>query len=302
VDKAAICSGESGVASITIRSAATSVLPNRQIRFDVVQGAYNFLVDQNGTVAAKTITIVTDQNGKADAVIRIDAGVPSQSALIRATDVVSGNRVDSAFSIVQAINGSAILSVFPSAYTAAGKYKGECPGTSGDYLVYGGTPPYSVRSSLPNAVPLSVGGVTADPVIVPRSGASFTASSFPSSSCGDYSSVIVITDAAGRNASVTYNITAGTEDRPALPALSISPATVTFTATSGNCNTRSAKFNVVGGSGSGVFSVSAGTISGSGQWAGSVSLPLNAGESATVTYLDASAGKLVTAEIKCVAP
>ena len=78
----AICSGESGVASITVRSANTSVLPNRQIRFDVVQGAFSFVVDQAGTVTAKTITVITDQNGKADAVIRMDPGVASQAALI----------------------------------------------------------------------------------------------------------------------------------------------------------------------------------------------------------------------------
>jgi len=319
LDKAAICSGESGVASITIRSSATSVLPNRQIRFDVVQGAYNFLVDQNGTIAAKTITIVTDQNGKADAVVRMDAGVPSQSALIRATDVISGNRVDSAFSIVQAINGSAILSIFPSTYTASGKYKNECPGTAGDYLVYGGTPPYSIRSSLPNAIPLSVGGITSDPVIVTRSGGSFTASSFESSSCGDYSSSIVITDAAGRNASVTYIVKAGTEDRPAaapLPTLEIVPKTVAFTAqplVNGNCDARAVKFSVIGGSGSGAYSTSAGAISATGQWWGNTAvaptpvpapanrgLTLLGGETATIAYLDATAGKLVTAEIKCV--
>lgn len=318
LDKAAICSGESGVASITIRSSATSVLPNRQIRFDVVQGAYNFLVDQNGTIAAKTITIVTDQNGKADAVVRMDAGVPSQSALIRATDVISGNRVDSAFSIVQAINGSAILSIFPSTYTASGKYKNECPGTAGDYLVYGGTPPYSIRSSLPNAIPLSVGGITSDPVIVTRSGGSFTASSFESSSCGDYSSSIVITDAAGRNASVTYIVKAGTEERPTvtLPALEIVPKTVAFTAqplVNGNCDARAVKFSVIGGSGSGAYSTSAGAISATGQWWGNTAvaptpvpapanrgLTLLGGETATIAYLDATAGKLVTAEIKCV--
>jgi hypothetical protein len=281
------------------------VLPNRQIRFDVVQGAYNFLVDQNGTIAAKTITIVTDQNGKADAVVRMDAGVPSQSALIRATDVISGNRVDSAFSIVQAINGSAILSIFPSTYTASGKYKNECPGTAGDYLVYGGTPPYSIRSSLPNAIPLSVGGITSDPVIVTRSGGSFTASSFESSSCGDYSSSIVITDAAGRNASVTYIVKAGTEDRPTvtLPALEIVPKTVTFTADASNiCSARSAKFSVIGGSGSGTYSATAGTITAAGLWNSTVALPLQGGETATIAYIDATAGKLVSAEIKCVIP
>ena len=38
LDKAAICSGESGLASITVRSTNTAVLPNRQVRFDVEIG------------------------------------------------------------------------------------------------------------------------------------------------------------------------------------------------------------------------------------------------------------------------
>jgi hypothetical protein len=303
VDKAAICSGESGVASITIRSAATSVLPNRQIRFDVVQGAYNFLVDQNGTIAAKTITIVTDQNGKADAVVRIDAGVPSQSALIRATDVTSGNRVDSAFSIVQAIGGSAVLSVVPNKYEATGYYENECPGTSGNFLVFGGSAPYSIRSALPNAVGLSVGGITSDPVTVAQSGGSFTATSYASSGCGGFEAQIAITDAAGRVTTVSYTTKPGTNKRET-PGPSLSPPSATITASAGTCDTQQRTF----------------TSSGSAPFTWSVSDALKvdlapAGNKAVVTGKAAflvgqtvvvavtdKDSKPATAEVKCVAP
>ena len=101
-----------------------------------------------------------------------------------------------------------------------------------------------------------------------------------------------------------------------LPALEIVPKTVAFTAqplVNGNCDARAVKFSVIGGSGSGAYSTSAGAISATGQWWGNTAvaptpvpapanrgLTLLGGETATIAYLDATAGKLVTAEIKCV--
>ena len=233
VDRAAICSGESGVASITVRSANTSVLPNRQIRFDVVQGAFNFVVDQAGTVTAKTLTIVTDQNGKADAVIRIDAGVPSQAALIRATDLTSGNRVDGAFTIVQAINGSSILSVLPATYAGSGGFTGECLEFSGDYVIYGGTAPYTITNGLPNAGTLSTATNSGQVISVAAQGGIFRFTSFSiASGCGGFTVPITIADAAGKITSVTFAVTAGTATRVVVPAV-LSPAAVAFRANIG---------------------------------------------------------------------
>lgn len=232
LDRAAICSGETGVASITVRS-AVSVLPNRQVRFEVVQGAFNFVVDQSGVVFAKTITVVTDQNGKADVVIRTDAGVPSQAALIRATDLTSGNRVDGAFTIVQAISGSAILSVLPSTYSGSGGLVRECLAFSGDYVIYGGTAPYTITNGLPNAGTLSTTTSSGQVISVAIQGGIFRFTSFAvADGCGGFTVPITIADAAGRVTSVTFAVAAGTAPRVVIPAV-LSPASVSFTANLG---------------------------------------------------------------------
>ncbi len=232
VDKAAICSGESGVASITVRAANTSVLPNRQIRFEVVQGAYSFLVDQAGVVTAKTLTVTTDQNGKADVAMRMDSGVPSQAALIRATDLTSGNRVDGAFTIVQAINGASVLSVVPATYTGGGGFAQQCLSFAGDYVVYGGTAPYTITHGLPNAGALSVAsGASGQRITVTSQGGIFRFTSFGvDSGCGGFTVPITIADASGRIITVQFVVTAGTAARA--PAV-FSPKAVSFTANLG---------------------------------------------------------------------
>lgn len=228
VNQAAICSSESGVVSVTLRSNATSVLANRQVRFDVIQGAYNFVIDQAGTVLAKTVTILTDQNGKADAVIRMDAGAPSQAALIRATDTTSGNRVDSSFTIVQAINGTAVLSVVPKEWIATGFFAAECPGGSGDYIIYGGRAPYTITNNLPNAFTLSSGGVSSSTsVTVAQSGGRFTASHVYSQNCVGYDATFVITDASGLATTAAYSVKPGSAART---ATTIAPTAVTLNA------------------------------------------------------------------------
>jgi hypothetical protein len=189
-------------------------------------------------------------------------------------------------------------------YAAKGFYLNECPATSGDFLVYGGTAPYTARSALPNAVFLSVDGATGDPVTISQAGGSFRASTSYSSNCGDYSASIVVTDATGRIVTVTYAITAGTNARPAPPDLALRPDQVDFKAVGPNCNNRTVTFTAVGGSGSGTYSTSKGTIVGgklttsTATATGDTAFPV--GESITVSYVDATLGKLVSAKVNCV--
>ena len=230
LNQAAICSGESGVASITVRS-TLSVLPNRQVRFEVVTGAFNFVVDQSGAVLAKTITVVTDQNGKADVVIRTDAGVPSQAALIRATDLTSGNRVDGAFTIVQATSGAATLSVVPPSYSGGGGFVQQCLSISGDYVIYGGTAPYTVTNGLPNTGILTSGTSSGQVITVSTQGGIFRFTSNPvADGCANFTVPLTIADATGRITTATFTVTAGLNPRVAAV---FSPATVAFIANVG---------------------------------------------------------------------
>ncbi len=234
IDKAAICSGESGLAALTISSNATSILPNRQVRFDVVQGAYNFVIDLAGTVVAKTVTVVTDQNGRANVVIRTDAAAASQVALIRATDVVSGNRVDASFTIVQAVNGVGVLSVVPPNWTVTGNFVDECAPSANDYVIYGGSGPYTVSNTLPANITLVANGVSSSTsVIVPQAGGRFTAIAGYMSPCVGFEARFIITDATGRAVTATYTAKPGTKPRA---ATKISPAAITVTARDGACS------------------------------------------------------------------
>jgi hypothetical protein len=300
----AVCTGETATAKVTVRAANTSVIPNRQVRFDVVFGNFQFVTDANGANPSNTVTLVTDQNGVASALIKTADGVPSQAAAIRVTDLVTGNRVDTTFSIVQKINGTEVLSVVPGAgYVGKAFFKGECGGTTGDFLVYGGRPPYTARSSLPNAVRLSVGGVVSDPVVIPASGGSFRAST-TLSACVGYKAQIVVTDSAGLTFTVSYEEQEGSNERPAPPdptTLVISPKTVNL-----NCTpSRTVAFSIAGGVGPFVLRTSrpaATSVSGTTVTLspGTAAAPetLNSGDVITVEVTDSKSNQ-VTATITC---
>ena len=315
VNQAAICTSESGLASVTLRSNATSVLANRQVRFDVIQGAYNFVINQAGTIVAKTITVLTDQNGKADTVVRMDAGAPSQAALIRATDTTSGNRVDSSFTIVQATNGTAVLSVVPSLWTATGFFKDECPGGSGDYIIYGGRAPYTITNNLPNAFALTSAGVSSSTsVTVAQSGGRFTASHSYSPACTGYQATFVITDTSGLATTAGYTVIAGSKERV---ATTIAPTGVTLNATGktpavvgppaipanpGTCAGRTVNFTAASGVGPLNYSLSVppsvATFAPTGAGITVNVINLVGGEIITIIASD-STNKLSTATITC---
>ena len=306
---ASICSGETATASILLRGANTLPLPNRQVRFDVLQGPYNFVLDQAGTILAKTATVVTDQNGSAIVTVKADNVIPSQAVLIRATDLTSGNRVDGTFTIIELTNGSAVLSVVPQKYTVKGVYKNECPSSTADYVIYGGTPPYTVTTGLPVFMTLSVPGSSGQTVIVNRSAGIFTASNGAAATCGAYSAPLTITDTAGRTITASYDVEPGTQDRPVVTpdALKITPAAVALITAQPACAPGSVNFTVTGGTpayrpGASQPGFTA-TFAADGQtltlaWAGATTFAV--GSSVNAIVLD-SAGKVVTATVSCTA-
>lgn len=300
-----VCSGDTASVSTLVRNAGATPVAGRQVRFDVVQGAFAFSLSSAGATTAPSTTVVTDANGVANAVIKVVEGVTSQVAIIRATDTVTGNRVDTVFTIVQQIDGQAVLSVVPKeGYVGQAFYKGECGGTSGDFLVYGGNPPYTARSSLPNAVQLSYRGVIADPVTIPTAGDRFRASTVFSLNCTGFKAQIVVTDATGRNFIVSYEEKEGANDRPVAPppdALTITPTAVTLVASGGNCGGRSILFRPAGGVTPYTLASSEpsrGTFSGTTL---TTTASFTAGSQIVVSVLD-GAGKIASANVSCVNP
>ncbi len=211
----AMCSGETATASLTIKGANALPIQNRQVRFDALQGPYSFALDQAATVFAKTITVLTDQNGQALVTIRSDAGVATQVSLVRGTDLVSGNRVDASFTILQSTSGTAAFSVSPIKSSITGYYVNTCGSGSTSYVIYGGTAPYTVFANSLSIVTLEVGGTTrGQSVIVPRSGGSFEAISLGGACAGTSTALFTITDASGRVITATFDSIAGTVPLP----------------------------------------------------------------------------------------
>ena len=242
----AICSGETATASLTLKGANALPIANRQVRFDVLLGPYSFALDREATVFAKTITVITDQNGQAIVTIRSDAGVPTQVSLIRGTDVTSGNRVDASFTILQSTSGTPAFSVSPAKANITGYYVNTCGGGSVSYVIYGGTAPYTVFAGSLNGVYLEVGNTRGQTVIVPRSGGSFNVGA-PSTSCvGTGTTLLTITDATGRVITASFDLIAGTVPLPVAPDpndLIITPPAVTLDCKQG----RTVTFVVSGG-------------------------------------------------------
>src|SRR4030095_14045745 len=137
----AICSGQNATASVTVTGPAGGAIANRQVRFDVVSGDFLITSGNPGAPLASTLTVTSDANGLAQVVIKANVVAFTQVALLRATDLLTSNQVTAQFTIVQTIDGSAVLSVVPADATITGG-AGVCSsGFRVDYFIYGGTPP-----------------------------------------------------------------------------------------------------------------------------------------------------------------
>src|SRR2546422_907538 len=119
----AICSGQTATAKVTVTGLGGVGIPNRQVRFDVVSGAFAIQSNDPANPLVSTLTVVSDQFGVAQVIIQANANAPTQPALLRATELTTGNQQTAQFTIVQTINGAAVLSVVPSDATITGPDK-----------------------------------------------------------------------------------------------------------------------------------------------------------------------------------
>src|SRR5208283_471257 len=151
----AVCSGQTATAAVTVTGPGGAGIPGRQVRFDVVSGAFAIQSNDPANPLVSTLTVVSDQFGNAHVVIQANVAAPTQPAFLRATELTTGDQQTAQFTIVQTTNGSSVLSVVPSTATITGPNSATCSsGFRIDYFIYGGTPPYTVQSSFPDAVDL----------------------------------------------------------------------------------------------------------------------------------------------------
>lgn len=218
----AVCSGDTATATVQVTGTAGAGIPNRQVRFDVVLGAFAIQSSNPGQPLVSSLTVVSDANGAARVVLQAGVNVPTQPAEIRATDLTTGNSVTASFIIVQQTDGSAILSVVPATATITGVDTAHCStGFRIDYFIYGGTSPYHISSTFPDAVTLVNSTVT-------FSGGSFQA--ITNGSCVD-PLVFTIVDATGRQVTAELINKPGTTviPPPPPPPPVVTPTALTVT-------------------------------------------------------------------------
>src|SRR5436190_6335364 len=122
----ALCSGDTATATVQVMGPAGAGLPSRQVKFDVVTGAFGIQTNIPGQPLAASLTVVSDINGFARVVLQAFVNAPTQPAILRATDLTTGNSVSAAFTIVQQTDGTAILSVVPDTATITGIDTAHC--------------------------------------------------------------------------------------------------------------------------------------------------------------------------------
>lgn len=242
----AVCSGLTALVTVQLKNMATPLV-NRNVRFDVVQGDYQFITDPSATTFANTITATTDQNGYAHVRLRADVNAPTQYAILKVTDEVGGSVLQTTFTIAQYTDGAGILSVVPDTHTITAYYEGTCSsGARVDYLIYGGTPPYTVTST-------STGIATVSPSTVLTNGGGFTATTQNAFCPGE--ATFSIRDATGRLITATLENKAGTEEVPEPVTVDLFVTATTLTVAAGSTRT------VIIGGGSAPYHVSSGDIS-----------------------------------------
>ena len=213
-----VCAGQLGAATLTVSQNGVPAR-GRNVRFDVVQGSFGFPVDATQLQPfATSATVSSDESGRASVVLRVNTGAAPQIATIRATDLTSGAFRTATFFIRQATVGGGDFVAIPPEWNITNTFKGECTGGTVDYLIFGGTPPYAIRSSAP-AIASATPALTAV-----ENPSRFTVTFQANLSCGTgYQVIFTVTDSTGLSIQPILTNTAGTEARPTPPVITPSP-------------------------------------------------------------------------------
>jgi hypothetical protein len=233
-----LCSGQTGTVRATALGPGGAPLVGRQIRFDVIYGPVAFNTGNPAQPTAQTITVVTDNTGLATVSVTALVNSTTQPAQVRATDLTSGNQQIVNFTVVNntVATGSPIV-IQPATTTIQGAYNNVCSsGFRVDYYIYGGTPPYTVQATTPQAIQLLNNLVT-------QSGGFFSAVTNGTCVAPELFTVI---DSAGKQVTASLSNVPGTLAPPGPvvpPPLNIAPGSLSVQGCAGKTFT----FVVTGG-------------------------------------------------------
>jgi len=230
-----LCSGQVGTASVTVTGPGGIGIPNRQVRFDVIDGDFAIQSNNPATPLVQTLTVVSDGNGVATVFIQANLGAATQPATIRATELMTGNQVNAQFTIVQ----QTALSILPNDATITAPDNTGClGGFAVVYRIFGGTPPYTASTSVPNAVTILNG------VNIPFGGA-FTA--VTTGLCVNPATITVV-DATGQAATATlHNLLGPAVPAPPAPTPTLDIEPPSYRVSGGLCSGKTFSFVVAGG-------------------------------------------------------
>ena len=233
-----VCDGDTAGVLAVATGVGSAPLPGRQIRFDVVYGAFSILTSNPAQPATSTLTVVTDAAGAAQVQIQASAGATTQQAQIRATDVTTGQQQIANF-VIERKTSTTNLSVIPPTATIQTQYNNSCStGFNVDYYIYGGTPPYTVASTFPT-------GVVISPSVVGSSGSFFRATT--NGTCVN-PLTFTIQDSAGKTTTAQLLNIPGTQAPPgtAPATLTVTPSSVSRTGVN-SCTGQTFTFVITGG-------------------------------------------------------
>ena len=233
-----LCSGQTGTVRAVALGPGGAPLVGRQIRFDVIYGPVAFNTGNPAQPTAQTITVVTDNTGTAQVSVSALVNSTTQPAQIRATDLTTGNQQIVNFTVVNnTVATNSPIVTQPQATTIQGAYNNVCSsGFRVDYYIYGGTPPYTVQATAPQAIQLLN-------TVVTQSGGFFSA--VTNGTCVN-PELFTIIDSAGKQITASLSNVPGTlaPPGPVVPTtLNISPGTLSVQGCAGKTFT----FVVTGG-------------------------------------------------------
>ena len=230
------CSG--GETTLIIGATFNGVLHgNEKFEVERVRGPFKFvwplgsntLVDK--VPPDSTTELRSDHRGQVTLVIRVDAGVPSQVAIIRVRHVDTGASSEISFTI-SGTAATASLTLIPPTITLTGANDTQCGTGAADFLVFDGQQPFTATCLDP--------ALTITPTSNTTPGR-FTINAINPNVCLD-KSPCVITDSTGAHATMEVTTKKGPAP-PAPPPMTISPTTLTLA-----CGA-SGTITVVGGNG-----------------------------------------------------
>jgi len=234
-----VCSGTTATATVKVTGPGGGGIANRQVRFDVVTGAFAIQSSNPAQPLVATLTVASDANGNASVILQAAVNAPTQPAQLRATDLTTGNAVVGNFTIVQVTDGSTILSVVPATATITGPDTATCTtGFKVDYFIYGGTPPYHVSSTFP-------AGATLVNSVVAAAGGFFEA--ITNGTCVNPLTFTIV-DATGRQITADLINQPGTAAPPPPPAGPIAVTPPSYTVAGAlSCTGKTFGFVITGG-------------------------------------------------------